>query len=167
VLLSPARCWATIGQQLSWFRMESLVIAARKAHGKSRVTNRSNELFVEPVDKRSAAARRFKDVLTAIVSDLGGPDRLSEGQKQLCRRCALLAVEAEKLEARSISGEDIDVDRFGMMTDRLGRALGTGSGYQRRSKFGFFVLSHARVRPLTYREPTRFETMPSKPMCAT
>jgi hypothetical protein len=33
-----------------------------------------------------------------------------------------LAVEAEKLEARSI-GEDIDLDRFGMMTDRLGRAL--------------------------------------------
>jgi hypothetical protein len=102
--------------------MESLVIEARKAHGKSRVTNRPNELFVEPVDKRSAAARRFKDVLAAIVSDLGGPDRLSEGQKQLCRRCALLAVEAEKLEARSI-GEDIDLDRFGMMTDRLGRAL--------------------------------------------
>jgi hypothetical protein len=52
-------------------------------------------------------------VLGAIVSDLGGADRLSEGQKQLCRRCALLAIEAEKLEARSISGEDIDVDRFG------------------------------------------------------
>ena len=48
---------------------------------------------------------------------------MSEGQKQLCRRCALLAVEAEKLEARSISGESIDLDRFGMMTDRLGRAL--------------------------------------------
>jgi hypothetical protein len=59
----------------------------RKAHGKSRVTNRPNELFVEPVDKRSAAARPFKDVLAAIVSDLGGADRLSEGQKQLCRRC--------------------------------------------------------------------------------
>ena len=103
--------------------MGSLVIEARKAHGKSRVTNRPNELFVEPADKRSAAARRFKDVLTAIVSDLGGADRLREGQKQFSRRCALLAVEAEKLEAQSISGEDIDVDRFGMMTDRLGRAL--------------------------------------------
>jgi hypothetical protein len=123
VLLFPALDWATIGQQQSWFHMESLVIEARKAHGKSRVTNRPNELFVEPVDKRSAAARRFKDVLAAIVSDLGGSDRLSEGQKQLCRRCPLLAVEAEKLEARSISGESIDLDRFGMMTDRLGRAL--------------------------------------------
>ena len=30
-----------------------------------------------------------------------------------------------------------------------------------RSKFGFFVFNHARVRPLTYREPMRFEMMPS------
>ena len=27
-----------------------------------------------------------------------------------------------------------------------------------RSKLRFFVFSHARVRPLTYREPMRFET---------
>jgi hypothetical protein len=32
-----------------------------------------------------------------------------------------------------------------------------------RWKFGFFVFSHARVRPLTYPEPVRFETMPSMP----
>jgi hypothetical protein len=32
-----------------------------------------------------------------------------------------------------------------------------------RWKFGFFVFSHARVRPLTYPEPVRFETMPSRP----
>jgi hypothetical protein len=30
-----------------------------------------------------------------------------------------------------------------------------------RSKFGFFVFSHARVRPLTYHEPIRFKMMPS------
>ena len=29
-------------------------------------------------------------------------------------------------------------------------------------KSGFFVFNHARVRPLTYREPLRFETMPSR-----
>jgi len=66
--------------------MVSLVIEPRKAHGKSRVTNRPNELLVEPVDKRSAAVRRFKDVLAAIVSDLEGANRLSAGQKRLCRR---------------------------------------------------------------------------------
>jgi hypothetical protein len=34
--------------------------------------------------------------------------------------------------------------------------------HHRRSKSGFFVLSHARVRPLTYGEPSRFETIPSR-----
>jgi hypothetical protein len=29
------------------------------------------------------------------------------------------------------------------------------------SKFGFFDFSQARVLPLTYRDPMRFETMPS------
>jgi len=33
---------------------------------------------------------------------------------------------------------------------------------QMRRKLGFFVFSHARVRPLTYREPMGLETMPSR-----
>jgi hypothetical protein len=36
---------------------------------------------------------------------------------------------------------------------------GTGAVHHIR----FFVLSHARVLPLTQREPLRFETMPSSP----
>jgi hypothetical protein len=32
----------------------------------------------------------------------------------------------------------------------------------RRWKSGFFVFTHARVRPLTYRDPTRFDTIPSR-----
>jgi hypothetical protein len=35
--------------------------------------------------------------------------------------------------------------------------------HYRRSNFGFFVFSQARVRPLTYRQPMPFETMPSSP----
>jgi hypothetical protein len=31
-----------------------------------------------------------------------------------------------------------------------------------RRKAGFFAFGHARVLPLSYREPIRFETMPSK-----
>jgi hypothetical protein len=60
VLLFPADDWATIGQQSSRFRMESLIIEARKAHGKSRVTNRPNELFV-------VAPPNFSTMLTALT----------------------------------------------------------------------------------------------------
>ena len=64
---------------------------------RSRVTNGKN-LFV--VGKAtSAAARRFADILGAVVSDLGGADQLSEGQRQLARRAASLSLACERLEA--------------------------------------------------------------------
>jgi hypothetical protein len=62
-------------------------------------------------------------VLSAIVADLGGSDRLSEGQRQIARRCAMLAVECEKIEALGVAGEAIDLDTYGQLTDRMGRAF--------------------------------------------
>jgi hypothetical protein len=89
---------------------------------RNRVTN-GNALFIDS-DQRSKAAKRFRDIVSAITADLGGPDRLSEGQKQLIRRCSLISVECEKLKSRSVAGEDIDLELFGTLTDRLGRTLG-------------------------------------------
>jgi hypothetical protein len=58
---------------------------------------------------------------------------LSEGQRQLVRRCALLSVECEKLEAISVRGEPIDLDIYGTLTDRLGRCF-QGLGLRRVAK---------------------------------
>jgi len=104
--------------------MQSAVLEARKLHARSRVTNGS-ELFAtnEPIDGRSMASRRFRDILGQIVADLGGSDRLSEGQRQLARRVALMALECEKLEAKSIAGEEINLEQFGQLSDRIGRAM--------------------------------------------
>jgi hypothetical protein len=88
---------------------------------RSRVSN-GKTLFLDG-DKGAKAERRFRDIAEAITADLGGADRLSEGQKQLIRRCSLISVECEKLEARSVAGEDIDLELFGTLTDRLGRTL--------------------------------------------
>jgi hypothetical protein len=41
------------------------------------------------MDARLKVSRRFRDVLASIATDLGGADRLSEGQKQIPRRCAM------------------------------------------------------------------------------
>jgi hypothetical protein len=73
------------------FRVETAALSTRKPTGRSRVTN-GNELFAtnEPTDGRSVASRRFRDILGQLVSDLGGSDRLSEAQRQLCRRVALM-----------------------------------------------------------------------------
>jgi hypothetical protein len=56
-----------------------------------------------------------------ITGDLGGLDRLSEGQKQLVRRAAMLSAESERLEAMAARGEDFDANLYGQMCDRLGR----------------------------------------------
>jgi hypothetical protein len=48
---------------------------------------------------------------------------LSEGQKQLVRRCATTAIACERAEAKAAAGEDIDLEVYGTLTDRLGRAF--------------------------------------------
>jgi hypothetical protein len=96
-------------------------VARAKASYKSKITNGS--AWLDGIDGRSAEARRFRDVLSSIISDLGGPDILSEAQRQLARRCALLSIECEKLEALGVRGEQIDLECYGMLTDRLGRCF--------------------------------------------
>jgi hypothetical protein len=85
-------------------------------------------------DGRSATARRFKDLVEDICGDLGGAANLSEGQRQLVRRAAMLSAESERLEAMAVRGEpDFDIDLYGMICDRLGRLFGR-LGLERRPK---------------------------------
>jgi hypothetical protein len=97
-------------------------LPARKPTHRSRVSNGSKLLPL--ADGRSVTARRFRDLYEGIRADLGGQDVLSEGQKQLARRAAMLSAECERLEALSARGEaKFDLDQYGQMTDRLGRCL--------------------------------------------
>jgi len=99
---------------------------------RSRITNGST-LHLGFVDGRTEAARRFRDVLVEITSDLGGSDTLSEGQRQLARRAAMMSVQCETLEAKSIAGEEIDLDLYGALSDRIGRAF-TRLGIKRAAR---------------------------------
>jgi hypothetical protein len=95
--------------------------AIYKPMARSRISNGKD--ILEGIDQRSAAARRFRDVLTNIYGDLGGLELLSEGQCQLARRCATISIACERMEARAVSGQDIDLEVYGTLTDRLGRAF--------------------------------------------
>jgi hypothetical protein len=97
-------------------------VARPKRQTRSRITN-GTSIHLVAVDGRSAAARRFRDVLAEIISDLGGPGHLSEGQRQIARRCAMLCVTCEQIEAQGIAGEAIDIDAYGALADRIGRAF--------------------------------------------
>jgi hypothetical protein len=65
---------------------------------RSAITNGSAVL--SGVDERSAWARRFRDLIAAHEADLGGRDTLSEGQRALVRRAALLQCALELMESR-------------------------------------------------------------------
>src|SRR6266550_3163335 len=97
---SPTECRAT---------------AKRPAVLRSRVTN-GKRLFVE-ADGRGPWARRWRDVLAEITSDLGGHDVLSEGQRQLARRAATISLACERMEGRAALGEEINLEEYGRLTD--------------------------------------------------
>jgi hypothetical protein len=85
-------------------------------------------------DGRSSTARRFRDLIEDISADLGGAAHLSEGQRQLVRRAAMLSAESERMEALAARGEaEFDIDLYGMLCDRLGRLFGR-LGLERKSR---------------------------------
>lgn len=100
------------------------VSGARKGMLRSRVTN-GRSPCVE-TDARSAWARRWRDIQFEIISDLGGADHLSEGQRQLVRRCTTISIQCELLEGKIAKGEAVDdaaIEMYGKLSDRLGRAF--------------------------------------------
>jgi hypothetical protein len=92
------------------------------ARARSAVTRGKRLHVVAPGD--TAWSRRFADVLAQIIADIGGPDGLSEAQRQLARRCATISIACERMEGEATSGQAINVEVYGTLVDRLGRAFG-------------------------------------------
>jgi hypothetical protein len=82
---------------------------------------------------RSAMARRFKDIISAILVDQGGVDRCSESRKQLIRRFAAAAVIAEQMEAKLAKGEQINISEHAQLASTLVR-IAQRIGINRRAK---------------------------------
>jgi hypothetical protein len=92
---------------------------------RSAVTNHKG--LLPGLDGRSASARRFRDLVSAFVADMGGLDRCSEIRLGLLRRLAATTVQAEMLEARMVNGEAIDIATLCTLastTVRLSQRLG-------------------------------------------
>lgn len=92
---------------------------------RSRVTNGTALFVVDDADGRGPEARRFRDILGAVSSDLGGGGDLSEVQRQLARRFAALALSLELQEAALVSGQVVDLDLFGRLSGQLNRLANT------------------------------------------
>jgi hypothetical protein len=79
------------------------------------------------VDGRSFTARRYKNILAALVVDQGGIEHVTEARLQLCRRFAALAVQAEAMEAKLAAGAEIDLQQHALLSStlvRIGQRIG-------------------------------------------
>ncbi|MDT8321817.1 MAG: hypothetical protein RQ826_14950 [Xanthomonadales bacterium] len=108
--------------------------AAVSPTNRSAVTN-GKTLFMEKIDGRSPWARRFRDLIGLHISDLGGPDNVSESERQIVRRCATLEVELERLEGMFAQAGEADpatLDLYQRTANSLRRLL-EANGLQRRA----------------------------------
>lgn len=71
---------------------------------RSVLTNGSR-LVMGNIDERGVWCRRLRDLQRAHESDLGGIEVLSEGQRTILRRIAMLELQLEMLEARFAQNE--------------------------------------------------------------
>lgn len=99
---------------------------------RTRVTT-GKQLFLGRVDERSLVARRYREVLVSIVSDLGGQDAMSEAELILARRAASLVVVAEQHESIMAEGGKLDLESYMPAVNTLMRLLST-LGLKRRPK---------------------------------
>jgi hypothetical protein len=114
---------------------------------KSAITNGS--ALLHEVDGRSATMRRLRDIIYAHTADLGGTDTLSEGQRAILRRAALLQVQLEMMEQKfaqrednSATGKEIEVyQRASGALRRLLESLGLHEGRQPRDATNTFDMN--------------------------
>ena len=121
----------------------------RKKHARSSLSNglEHGRLFPHTIDGRSIIARRFKDLVYDIATDLGGVSELSTAELQLVRRGSMLGTLSEQLEAKAASakeGHDLsreDLDRYLAMTNAIRRVF-EAIGIKRRPRDVSPTLQH-------------------------
>jgi hypothetical protein len=98
---------------------------------RSRVTNHKD--LLPGVKGTSSAARRFRDLVNAFITDMGGLDQCSEIKLNLLRRLASVVVQSELLESRMINGEEVHIADLCQLASTVMR-LSTRVGIERVPK---------------------------------
>src|SRR3954470_6249175 len=105
-------------------RRRKTIVTDRRS--RSAISNGTRILPAGVADGRSSAYRRYRDLLSAHFSDLGGEPALSEGQKALVRRAVTLTIQCESMEAKFVEDGDAAttcLETYQRMTNSLRRTL--------------------------------------------
>ena len=76
-------------------------------------------------DVNSPWARRYRDVIASLTSDLGGRDRIGEAKAALIRDCAALEIVLEKMRGRMSEGQNVDAEAYARIAAHRRRLLET------------------------------------------
>ncbi len=90
-------------------------------------------LTLDHLDGRTLAVKRVRAVEMQIASDLGGTDQLSEGQRALARRGAVLSAILDDAETRWATGKPFDLSEYLAAINTFRRVLAT-LGLERRMR---------------------------------
>src|SRR6516165_5164718 len=88
--------------------MTSREIDASKMRYNTRVGT-GKARHAQKIDTRTLWGRRDREIYNAIISDLGGADRLSELEHQVVRRAVGLALRCEQIETQLAEGKPVDI----------------------------------------------------------
>jgi hypothetical protein len=95
-------------------------VAKGGAGGNSHGHNRHHDASLN-IERSAVFARRRREILAAVLEDLGGAERLPETRVQLVRRFAASAALAEQMEARLVCGEQINIAEHALLSSTLMR----------------------------------------------
>ena len=105
----------------------------RQATGGVTRAGKLRLMSLDNLDSRTAAARRARELVDSIASDLGGEDHLTEGTRQLARRAAVLGAMIEHHECIMLAGGNVDFAEYLQAVNVQRRVLAT-VGLERRSR---------------------------------
>jgi glutathione S-transferase len=112
---------------------DSAAIEGRSAAAPAPKAGKLRLLTLGHLDGRTAAARRARELIEVIQTDLGGGDRLSEGERQLVQRAAVLGAYIESCEVKWLGGEAVDLADYLAAINAQRRVLAT-IGLERRAR---------------------------------
>ncbi|TAU26210.1 hypothetical protein ELI48_08485 [Rhizobium ruizarguesonis] len=107
----------------------SPAVAKAKPQAQSRIGN--GKALLGGVDGRSAAMRRYREILAQLKADMGNDP--SEAMMMLLRRATTLAVWCEGEESKLAKGEEISIGKFTSTVNALRRLL-SDIGLDRKAK---------------------------------
>jgi hypothetical protein len=109
----------------------SPLIVSRKPQARSRITNGSR--LVRGVDGRSAAGRRYRDLIENLGADLGGLEKIGEAERVTIHQAATLILRCESLRADLLNGLPVDDEQLTRMANVASRLL-TKLGIKRKAQ---------------------------------